>query len=172
MTGWADLFGVHTPPLEIIVRGSVVYLVLYVMLRAILKREAGTTGMTDLLVIVLVADAAQNAMAGEYVSITEGLILVGTIVGWAFLLDFLAYRFAPLRRLIEPRPLLLIKDGVVLRRNLRRLFITDNELLAQMRERGIEDVAHVRRAYMEPDGQFSFITREPRVQDQGRRHTY
>jgi uncharacterized membrane protein YcaP (DUF421 family) len=168
MTDWRQLFALHTPLLEIIVRGSVVYLALYVMLRAVLKREAGTTGMTDLLVIVLIADAAQNAMAGQYVSITDGLILVATIVVLAYLLDILAYRFPLLRRLIEPRPLLLIKDGVVIRRNLRREFITDDELRAQLRERGIEDVAQVRRAYMEPDGQFSIITREPHGGNRGR----
>lgn len=169
MTNWRELFGVHTPPLELMVRGSAVYLVLYLLLRVVLKREAGTTGMTDLLVIVLIADAAQNAMAAQYVSVTDGLILVGTIVGWAYLLDALAYRFPRLRRLIDPRPLLLIKDGTLIRRNMRRELITEEELRSQLREHGIDELRYVRRGYMEPDGQFSFVTGRPGVQDGVRR---
>jgi uncharacterized membrane protein YcaP (DUF421 family) len=66
---------------EIILRGTIVYLFLFVLLR-ILRRGAGAIGISDLLVVVLIADAAQNAMASEYKSITEGLILVTTIVFW------------------------------------------------------------------------------------------
>ena len=77
---WAGLFMPTTPALEIIVRGSVMYLALFAMLRFILRRETGSLGITDLLVIVLIADAAQNGMAGNYTSITDGLLLVITII--------------------------------------------------------------------------------------------
>ena len=86
------MFAAHTPPLEIVIRGTVVYLALYFMLRVVLQRQSGTTGIADLLVIVLIADAAQNAMADDCTSVTDGLILVATIVGWSYLLDFLSYR--------------------------------------------------------------------------------
>lgn len=168
MLDWEKAFGQHLPLWEIVLRGSVVYLALYLMLRLVLKREAGTTGMTDLLVIVLIADAAQNAMAAEYRSITDGLILVATIVGWAHVLDLLAFRFPRLARFIDPHPLLLVKDGEILRRNLRRELITEEELLSQLRENGVADIADVRRAYMEPDGQFSVVTGKPREPHQRR----
>ncbi|HEX6969563.1 MAG TPA: YetF domain-containing protein [Micromonosporaceae bacterium] len=158
MIDWREAFAPQTPILEIITRGSAVYLALYLMLRVVMKRETGTTGMSDLLVIVLIADAAQNAMAGGYASVADGLVLVATIVTWAYLLDFLAYRFPRLRRLIQPRPLLLVKDGNLLRRNLRRELITEEELRSQLRQHGIEELRQVRRLYMEPDGQFSVVT--------------
>ena len=78
---WERAFLPQTPVLELIIRGSVIYLVLFALLRVILKRQSGTLGLTDLLVIVLIADAAQNAVANEYRSITEGLVLVTTISG-------------------------------------------------------------------------------------------
>jgi len=88
---------------EIILRGTIVYLFLFVLLR-ILRRGAEAIGISDLLVVVLIADAAQNAMASEYKSITEGLILVTTIVFWDYFLDWLGYRFPAVRPLLRPTP--------------------------------------------------------------------
>jgi glyoxylate utilization-related uncharacterized protein len=78
-------------------RGSIVHFFLFFFLR-ILRRQAGTISFSDLLVVVLIAAAAQNALASQYQSITEGLILVTTIVFWNFLLDWLDYRAVPLNR--------------------------------------------------------------------------
>jgi uncharacterized membrane protein YcaP (DUF421 family) len=78
---WESIFMPSLHIGEIILRGTIVYLFLFVLLR-ILRRGAGAIGISDLLVVVLIADAAQNAMASEYKSITEGLILVTTIVFW------------------------------------------------------------------------------------------
>ncbi len=77
-----DWEGAFSPelPLELILRGSLIYLALFALLRFVLKREAGAVGITDLLVVVLIADAAQSAMAGSYTSLPDGLVLVGTIV--------------------------------------------------------------------------------------------
>jgi uncharacterized membrane protein YcaP (DUF421 family) len=157
---WPSIFELRTPVLEIFVRGSVMYLMLFLLLRVVVKRETGTTGTTDLLVLVLIADAAQNAMAGEYTSITDGLILVAVIIGWSYLLDFLALRSRTAAKLIRPRPLRLIRDGKVMHRNLRQEMVRPEELEGLLREQGIEDVDEVWEAWMESDGQFSVITRE------------
>ena len=145
---------------ELFVRGSLVYLVIFALMRFILKREAGELGITDLLVVVLIADAAQNAMADEYRSVSDGIFLVATIISWSYVLDWLGYRFPRLQRLIRPPPLLLVKDGNPVQRNLRRELITMDELLSLLREEGVEDMAHVKRAYMESDGRISVITYE------------
>jgi uncharacterized membrane protein YcaP (DUF421 family) len=159
MVDWARLFTPQTPPLEIIVRGSATYLALFVLLRFLLKRESGTTGVTDLLVIVLIADAAQNAMAGGYTNITDGILLVAVILGWAVVLDFIAYRVPAAARIIRPRPLLLIRNGRILHRNMRRELLTEDELRGLIREQGIDDLTRVHEARMESDGQISVITR-------------
>src|SRR5215467_12759564 len=136
---WASVLMPSLNVGEIILRGSVVYLFLLILLR-ILRRGAGTIGISDLLVIVLIADAAQNAMESEYKSITEGLILVTTIVAWDYFLDWLGYRYPTIRPLVHPSPSLLIKDGRIQKRNLRREMITDDELQEQLREQGVESL--------------------------------
>jgi uncharacterized membrane protein YcaP (DUF421 family) len=147
-----------TSPLEIIVRGTIVYLSIFLMLRLVLKRQSSTVSTNDLLVLVLIADAAQNAMAGQYQSIMDGVILVGTIIFWSFFIDWLGYRFKFIARLIEPPPLLLVQNGALLRHNMRKELVTKDELLSQLRQQGIEDIAQVKEAYMEPDGNFSVVS--------------
>ncbi|MGV9674956.1 DUF421 domain-containing protein [Nocardia sp. NPDC003482] len=158
MIDWEALFAPQTPPLEMVLRGTVMYLTLFALLRVVLKRETGATGMTDLLVVVLIADAAQNAMAGDYKSITDGVVLVAVIVGWSYLLNYAAYRWHWAARLIRPEPLRLVRDGRLLRRNMRQELITEAELLGKLREQGIDDLTDVHQAWMESDGQISLIT--------------
>jgi uncharacterized membrane protein YcaP (DUF421 family) len=148
-----------TPVLEIFVRGTVVYLALFVLLRFVLKRESGTVGITDLLVIVLSADAAQNAMADDYKSLPDGLLLVATIVFWAYLINWLAYRVPFIQKLVVAPPLELVRDGSELPRNLRRELITHEELISQLRLQGVEMLDDVKKAYMEPDGRISVVRR-------------
>jgi uncharacterized membrane protein YcaP (DUF421 family) len=154
---WKSLFVPDTSLLEIFLRGSIMYIALFAMLRVILKRQTGTLGITDLLLITLLADAAQNAMAGEYTSISDGIVLVGTIIFWNYLFDWLSFRSEWFGRLIEPPPLQLIKDGRMLRRNMRREFITEDELMMQLREQGLEDISKVKDVFIESDGRFSII---------------
>ncbi|MET7876063.1 DUF421 domain-containing protein [Micromonospora profundi] len=161
MADWGKVFIPDTPVLEILVRGSVMYLALFTLLRVILKRESGTTGVTDLLVIVLLADAAQNGMSGGYNSITDGLLLVGVIIGWSYLLNAVAYRWQAAARLIRPSSLVLVRDGEVMRENMRRELITNEELHTLLRQQGVSDLADVREVRMEPDGRFSVTTRTP-----------
>ncbi|MGE5168915.1 MAG: DUF421 domain-containing protein [Rudaea sp.] len=154
---WEKLFMPDAPILEIVVRGSVMYLALFMMLRFILRRETGSLGITDLLVIVLIADAAQNAMAGSYHTITDGLLLVVTIIGWSYVLDWLAFRYPAWRRIIQAPRVQLVRDGRILRRNLEQEKITEDELLAEIHAHGCDDVRKVRAAWIEPDGVVSVI---------------
>ena len=156
---WKSAFVPTMSVAEIFIRGTIIYLLLFGFMR-FLRREAGGIGITDLLVVVIIADAAQNAMAGEYKSITEGVLLILTIGFWDYGLDWLGYRSPRFERLLRPAPLLLIKDGRVQRRNLRREMITDEELESQLREHGIEDAAQVKLACLEGDGRVSVIERE------------
>lgn len=160
---WADVFAFDTPPLEILVRGTVVYLALFTLLRGVLHREAAAIGITDLLVVVLLADAAQNAMAGSYTTVPDGILLVSTIIFWAFTLDWLGYRFPRIQHFVHPRPLPLVRDGQLLWRNLRREYITREELMSQLRLQGMDDLDDIAAAYMESDGRISFITKEQRA---------
>lgn len=156
---WGELFTPEKPFLEIFLRGSATYLGLFAILRVILKREAATLGMTDLLVVVLIADAAQNAMADNYKSITDGLLLVGVIVSWSYVLNVLGQRFPFFQRMIKPPKLLLVQDGKMVKKNMRKEFITEDELMAEIRTSGIHSLEDVACAHMESTGRISVIGR-------------
>lgn len=160
MIDWQAIFvPTHSIP-EIILRGTLTYIMLFMILRFFLKRQSGVIGIADLLVIVLIADAVQNAMASEYKSITEGGILVLTIVFWNYAVDWLGYRFPALQRLTRPPPLLLIKDGKMIFRNMRQEMITTDELSSQLRQQGVEHCSEVKLAYIEGDGRISVIRQD------------
>jgi len=157
---WGELFGLSVPPLELFVRASAMYFFLLALFRVVVKRRVGAIAIADLLVLVIIADASQNAMAGEYRSITDGFIVVGTIIGWNYFFDWLAYRSPAMRKLLEPAPLLIIDDGRVVPRHLRAEFITADELKSQLRQQGVNDPAEVAKAYLEPGGQISVIKKK------------
>lgn len=157
---WKTIFLPDTPLIEIILRGSVMYLSLFILLRIILKRQSGTLGMTDLLLITLLADASQNGMAGDYKSLPDGVVLVSTIIFWDYALDWLSFKSAYFQRLVEPLPLPLIRNGRLLRANMKRELITDNDLIQQLREQGVSDISRVKEAYIESDGRISVIKNE------------
>ena len=156
---WGAMFGLSVSPVELIVRGSAMYLFLFVLFRVVIRRRVGAVGMADILVLVIIADAAQNGMSGEYKSVTDGAILVGTILAWDMLIDWLNYRVPALRNWLEAPPLLLVRDGRLLHRNLRHEFVTEEELEAKLRQKGVKDVSEVAEARMESDGEISVIKR-------------
>ena len=168
---WNSLFSFDVPVLEIILRGSVIYISLFILLRVVLKRQAGSLGMTDLLLITLIADASQNAMAGQYSSLSAGIVLVSTIIFWSYAFDWLSYKFPWFNRLTEPRPLLLIRDGQMLRQNMRRELITEDELMSKLREEGLDEMGRVKEAFMESDGHISVIQQEQRRKSRNTRKT-
>lgn len=157
MIEWQSMIFPSHSVLDVLVRGTVMYLSLFLLMRVILKRQAGSLGITDLLLVTLLADASQNGMAGEYRSITEGLVLVLTIIFWNYALDWLSFRSEWFRKLIEPQPLLLIRNGNMIRENMRRELITVDELRGHLREQGIDHMGEVARATIESDGRISVV---------------
>jgi uncharacterized membrane protein YcaP (DUF421 family) len=138
-----------------VLRGTVVYWFLLLVFRFLLRRDVGSMGVADLLFVVLVADAASNAMQGEYKSINDGLVLLTTLIAWNFGLDWLSYRYAWAAKFLEPQPEVLIRHGRISRKAMKREMITMEELEGKLRESGVESVAQVRIARLESDGKLS-----------------
>lgn len=151
----AELFAREFPVWHMVVRGTVVYWFLLLVFRFLLRRDVGSMGVADLLFVVLVADAASNAMQGEYKSINDGLVLLATLVAWNFGLDWLSHRFACVARFLEPQAEILVRHGRVNRKAMKREMITMEELEAKLREAGVEALSEVRVARLEGDGQLS-----------------
>jgi uncharacterized membrane protein YcaP (DUF421 family) len=156
----AQLMQFTVSPLELVLRGSIMFWFLLLIFRLILRRDIGSASITDFLFVVILGDAAQNAMIGEGSSVSDGMVLVSTLVVWNYGLDVLSYRFPWINRILSARKLCLVRDGKLLRRNLRREFITVEELHEKLREAGFERLDQVRLMYMESDGEISVIKRE------------
>lgn len=154
---WGELFGLSLPPAEIVLRGTTMYWFLFFIFRFVVRRDVGAVGIADVLIIVIVADASQNGMSGEYKSISDGMLLVATLIGWNVLLDWLSFTFPTFRRFAESPPLPLMRDGQLLRRNMRKELITEEELWSKLRQFGVSSPDQVRRAYMEADGSITVI---------------
>ncbi|HML29114.1 MAG TPA: DUF421 domain-containing protein [Hyphomicrobium sp.] len=154
---WPSVFVPTIGVAEIVVRGTIMYLGLFVVLRFVARRQAGSFGPADLLVIVMIADAAQNGLGKDYGSVTEGLVLVVTIVFWEYFLDWLSFRVPALRPILQPPSLTFIRNGTLIRENLEREMLTEDELSSQLREHEVENFAEVKLATLEGDGRLSVI---------------
>jgi uncharacterized membrane protein YcaP (DUF421 family) len=151
------MFATQTAPWEIVGRTALVYGALLLGLRLAGKREVGQMTAFDMAVILLVANAVQNAMVGPDTSLTGGLIAAGVLIGANFLLAALRERIGWFRRAVEGLPTLLISDGVVLRPQLRREHLDEGEVMMALREHGLDDPSQVRTAVLETDGTISVI---------------
>jgi uncharacterized membrane protein YcaP (DUF421 family) len=142
---------------ETVVRGIFMYLAIFVMLRVVLRGRSSAVTVSDLLVFVLIADAAQNAMAADYHSMTNGVVLVATIFLTSFVVDWLAFRFPRVQAFVHPERKPLVVNGRILRRTLEDELMTEQELMTQLRLNGVEEVIAVKAAYLEGNGEVSVI---------------
>jgi uncharacterized membrane protein YcaP (DUF421 family) len=155
----AKAFTLDVSVLELVVRGAIMYFSIYLLLRVILRGRTSAVTMSDLIVMVLIADAAQNGMAAQYTSITAGIVLVATIVVCSFLVDWLAFHFPAVRDFVHPEHTALVRDGRLLRKALADELMTEGELMTQLRLHEIEALEDVKAAYLEGNGEVSVIRR-------------
>lgn len=154
---WNQLFAFGVSPWELTLRGSLMYWFVFILLRLAGRRDFGAIGSADVLLVVLIADAAQNAMSAGYESVAEGMVLVGTLILWSVVVDRIGYFWPSFARLLDPGRVCLVKDGIMQRRGMRREYVTPDELMSALRQQGIDDLSKVRRAYMEAQGSISIL---------------
>lgn len=151
------MFDLTTPWWEIILRTAVVYAVVLFLLRIAGKRELGQMSPVDLVVILVIANAVQNAMTGGDNSLIGGIIAAATLVVVNTAFSRIGHRVPYLEHLFESEPTLLVEHGKPIKRNLDRENVEEDELMMAAREHGIEDIAGVESAYLERDGSISII---------------
>ena len=163
------MFALGTPWWEIVVRSLAVYLVVYFGLRVTGKRELGQMTAPDLVVILLIANAVQNAMVGPDASLVGGLLSAAVLLAATRTLGVLRVRSGRLGALIGGTPTVLIERGRYLADNLRREGLDQADLEMAMREHGVAELSAVQLAYLETDGTISIVPVESRVL-RSRRH--
>jgi uncharacterized membrane protein YcaP (DUF421 family) len=164
------VFDLTTPWWEIILRTTVVYVVVLVLLRVAGKRELGQMSPVDLVVILVIANAVQNAMTGGDNSLIGGVIAATTLVGMNLAFGRIAHRLPYFEHLFESEPTPLIEHGRSIKRNLDRENVELGELMMAAREHGIDDIAKVDSAWLERDGSISIIPKEGPGKSISRRH--
>jgi uncharacterized membrane protein YcaP (DUF421 family) len=151
------VFDLEVSGWSVVVRTVIVYFALLLGLRLAGKREIGQITPFDLVIILLIANAVQNAMVGPDTSVTAGLIAAAVLIAVNYAVAFAGQRIAVLRRATEGTPTLLINDGEFVIPNMRREAIDQEEVMAAMREHGIDRLEDVRTAVLEIDGSISIV---------------
>jgi uncharacterized membrane protein YcaP (DUF421 family) len=143
--------------LEIILRTVVVYLVILVGLRLSGKREIGQMTVFDLVVLLLISNAVQNAMVGPDTSLTGGVLAAVVLLVLNLLISRLRLTSPRIRRLVEGTPTLLILHGQVIAEHMRREGIDEESLMAAVREHGVAEISGVEMGVLEIDGSISIV---------------
>ena len=146
-----------TLALNIILRTVVVYVVVLAGLRLAGKREIGQMTVFDLVVLLLIANAVQNAMVGPDTSLVGGLVAAVVLLLLNAAVARLRLRWPRLRRLVEGTPTLLVLHGEVITDHLRREGVDPETLVAALREHGVAELADVEMAVLEIDGSISVV---------------
>jgi uncharacterized membrane protein YcaP (DUF421 family) len=145
---------------EILIRGVLIYLALCLLLRVVLKREAGKMSLSDLLIVTRVAGVCRNPLVRDAYSITDGVLVVATVLFTGYAVDWLSYYVPAIHSLLHAPPVPLIHDGVILHDNLRRELMTEGRLRAKLRGKGVRDPVEVADAWLEGNGKLSVIRKE------------
>lgn len=151
------------PIWEIGLRAILAYLALVFLVRIVPSRNAGHISPNDMLTVIVVGTLGATAITGDGSSVADLMLMCAIVLLLSYGVDRLEYRVPALRRLFRHRQTLLIDRGRLVRQNMRRELVTEEELLARLRKEGLEDAAGVRRAYMEADGEISVIVNDQRT---------
>jgi uncharacterized membrane protein YcaP (DUF421 family) len=161
-----------TPPLELVLRTSIVYALFVVALRVFGKREIAQFTTFDLTLVLLAANAMQPAMTGSDASIPGAVIIIVTIFGLNRIVGMVRRRSPFVRRLLEPQATVIGKDGKWMADVLSREDLDNEDLEAALREHGLDSVKDVKLATLEEDGSISVVARDKQLYMAARRRRY
>lgn len=146
--------------MDIVIRATVVFVIVYALMRVVGRRELSSMEPFDLILLVVIGDFVQQGVTQNDMSVTGSLLAVVTIGLLAVAVSWLGYRFRRLRPVLEGRPVVLVENGKPLARNLSRERITLEELASAARLQQIDSIDTVRWAVLETGGSISFIPKE------------
>lgn len=148
------------PYLDITLRAASVYLFIIVALRLFGKKELAQLSVIDLVFILLISNAVQNAMVGSDTSLLGGIIAAAALFVLNFILKKLTHRFEGVSKLIEGEPIMLIYKGMIQSENLKKADISMQELETAIREHGVNSIKNVDLAMLETDGNISVLSND------------
>ena len=162
---WKDMFVLAVPLLEKILRPVIVYVFLVVSLRLSGKRELVQLNPFDLVVLLTLSNTVQNAIIGEDNTVTGGLIGAASLLVINYLVVRFLYDHRKLEQIVEGEADVLIQNGKVRTKNLKRELITVAQLEVAARKQGFGSLAEVDQCILEPGGTLCFIGKKPGTED-------
>jgi uncharacterized membrane protein YcaP (DUF421 family) len=145
--------------MDIVLRATALFAIAFLLLRLLGKRELGQMTPFEFIVLIVVGDLIQQGVTQNDFSVTAATLAIGTFAFWGVVLSWISYLFRPAERLLDGEPRVLIRDGVLLERNLKHDRLTRNEIESEMRLAGIASISDVAWAMLETNGKMSFIRR-------------
>ena len=143
--------------MDIVARAAIMFVLLYVLLRLMGKRELGQLTPFELVVMIVLGDLIQQGVTHNDFSITGALLAISTFAFLAISMSWLTYLSPRAEKLLDGEPRVVIRDGVLIKDNLRRDRMTQSEVESEMRLAGIGHMDQVAWAILEPQGKISFI---------------
>ena len=143
--------------MDIVLRGIVLFIFVSVVMRIVGRRELSSLGAIDLVLLIVLGDAIQQGLTQDDYSVTGAMIAVSTIALMQVSLSYVGFRFRRLRPMLEGEPIVIVQDGHVIERNLRRDRITLDEVREQARQQQIGSLDDAAWAVLEPNGKISFL---------------
>jgi uncharacterized membrane protein YcaP (DUF421 family) len=143
--------------MDIVVRAVVVFAFLLLLTRIIGRRELASLQPFDLILLIILGDAVQQGLTQDDYSLTGALLAVGTIAVLQVFVSWVGYRFPRSRPVLEGTPIIVVEDGELIERNLKRERLDPEEVAEEARQQGIAHLSEVKWAVLETTGKISFI---------------
>jgi uncharacterized membrane protein YcaP (DUF421 family) len=143
--------------MDIVIRATVAFVFILLLTRIVGRRELNTLEPFDLILLVTIGDLVQQGVTQNDFSVTGLMLAVGTIGVLTVIFSYLSWRFQRLRPILEGDPVILIQDGNVIEKNLRRNRLTQEEIAAEARSQQLDSFDQIRWAVLETSGKISFI---------------
>lgn len=143
--------------MDIVLRALIIYVLVFVFTRALGRRELSTLQPFDFILLVVIGDLIQSGVTQNDLSVTGVLIVVCTIGILQVIFSYLSFRFRRVRPLLQGEPIVLVENGQVIDRNMRRERLTLDDLAEKARLSEIQSIEEVKWAVLETNGDISFI---------------
>ena len=151
---------IHIEYLNIVFSSAAVYIFIIVAIRLFGKKELSQLSVVDLVFILLISNAVQNAMVGPNTTLWGGLVAAGTLFAVNYLLKLVLYKFPRLGQVIQGEPVILVYKGEINHRNMMKAKFTIDELKEAVREHGVSLIEDVDLAVLETDGNISIVSND------------
>jgi uncharacterized membrane protein YcaP (DUF421 family) len=146
--------------MDIVFRGIVVYLFIYLLTRVIGRRELSSLQPFDLILLIILGDAVQQGLTQDDYSITGAFIAIGTIAVLQVLTSWVAFRFPRLRPALDGEPIVVVEDGKPIERNMKRERLALEEVMEEARLQQIGSLDEIQWAVLETSGNISFVKKQ------------